>query len=94
MKAEKYEVLTWVLKKIQVLSDVTACRMVESDRHFGGRAAMKKKGERYSETLLTIYQSTRCNISKDLSKSIALIILTITLFDHYRLSFHVGPLIV
>ena len=59
MKVEKYEVLTWALKKIQVLSVVTAYRLVEC-------AAMKKKGQRYSETSLTIYQSVRRNISKDL----------------------------
>ena len=62
-KAAKY-VLIRVLEKIQVLSVVTPRRLVEC-------AAMKKKGERYSEISLTIYQSLRRNISKDL-KSIAL----------------------
>lgn len=66
-KAAKYVVPTWVLKTIQVLSDVTACRLVQG-------AAMKKNGERYSGTPLTIYQSARCNNSKDLRKFIALMI--------------------
>ena len=67
LKAAKYEVPTWMVMKSEALSDVTACRLVEC-------AATKKKGERYSETSLTMYQSALRNISEDLSKSIALII--------------------